>query len=200
MKIIEKFLGKKLKIEEKAFAKVKVKEIMLAMCFIIAGIVLFINENFSEKTIANILGILILLEGIINIRSTIMKESNSLFGPNLLFGIMYIIISIFFFTNIIKLLNYVQIYYGIYLAISGLRQFVLSIKLKGIQEPSFLITFIMAILNVAIGCLLVFYNFQGFTTSELIAIFSILFGILSASNSNLLKNRTKKIISKVDSD
>ena len=200
MSIIDKFVGKNLRKGEKAFNKIRIYEIILSILFIIVGIVIFLNKMISDKTVANILGILIVLEAIINIYSAIMPSSNPLYKPNLLFGILYIIVSVFMFTNIIKFINYLPIYYGAYIIINGLKALLLSINLLRIREESFLVILVMSLLLVAVGNLLLFYPFGSFSSLELVAVFSILIGIINASYSNLLKKRVKKIISKVDSE
>ena len=129
-----------------------------------------------------------------------MPSSNPLYKPNLLFGILYIIVSVFMFTNIIKFINYLPIYYGAYIIINGLKALLLSINLLRIREESFLVILVMSLLLVAVGNLLLFYPFGSFSSLELVAVFSILIGIINASYSNLLKKRVKKIISKVDSE
>ncbi|MBE6160836.1 MAG: hypothetical protein E7158_01260 [Firmicutes bacterium] len=200
MSIIDKFVGKNLKKDEKAFNKIRVYEIVLSILFIIVGVVIFMNKMISDNAVANVLGILIILEAIINIYSAVMPNSNSLYKSNLIFGILYIIVAIFMFTNIIKFINYLPIYYGVYIIINGLKTLLLSVNLLRIKDESFLVILVMSLLIIAVGNLLLFYPFGSFSSLELVAVFSILIGIINASYSNLLKKRAKKIISKVDSE
>lgn len=200
MSIIDKFIGKNLKKAEKSFSKIKVYEIILSVLFIVVGILIFSNKMISDSTISSILGILIVLEAVINIYSAIMPNSNALYKSNIIFGILYIIVAILMFTNLIKFVNYLQIYYSVYIVISGIKMLLLSINLLRIREESFLILLVMSLLTISVGCLLLFYPFGSFSYLELVAVFSILTGIISASSSNLLKKRVKKIISKVDSE
>ena len=56
----------------------------------------------------------------------------------------------------------------------------------------------MGILIVSLGFLLIFYPFESFGVIEIIAIFSILIGLLNINTSNLLRNRVEKFMSKLD--
>ena len=194
MKLIDKLLGSKLKKEQKAFNKIKLLEIVISIIFIIVGIIIFMNKTMSATTISIILGIIVLLESALNIYSFVMSNSNRFFRFNMIFGILYLIISLLLFTNLIKFVNALQIYYSFYLMISGIKLLVLTINLKIIKDESFLIMLAMTILNIALGGLLLFYPFQSFTITEVIAVFTILIGLLNINNSNLLKGRVKKII------
>lgn len=200
MKFFEKFLGTKLKENERAFNKIKLFEILLSLLFILIGIIMILNKTINDSTVGCLLGVLILLEGALNIYSTIMSNSNDLFKANIVFGVLYIIVSILLFTNIIKFLNFLQIYYGAYLTISGVKLIIRAIKLRMIKDESFLIIGAMSLLTIALGLLIIFYPFQSFGVIEIVAIFSILFGILNINNANLMKNRVVKILSKVDSN
>lgn len=191
--MLNKFIGEGLNDQERKYNYIKIGEMALSLVFIIVGII-FMNSIFSDKKIATILGIIILIEGILNVYSKVMKDSNSYFKLNLVFGIIYIIIAILLFTNLIKFVNYIQIYFGIYLAVNGIKQLVTSIKLKLIGDKSFLITLIMSILIISLGILLMFYPFETFGIIETIGIFAILLGLLNINTANLLKNRVSDII------
>lgn len=173
-------------------------EIGLALIFIIFGIILLINKTASDKFIAISLGVIILLESLLNIYSTFMRNSNTMFKTGVVFGIIYLFISVLLFTNFIKFVNYITIYYGVYLIFSGIKQLIDAIRYKIIREGSWLIVLVMGILIVSLGFLLIFYPFESFGVIEIIAIFSILIGLLNINTSNLLRNRVEKFMSKLD--
>jgi uncharacterized membrane protein HdeD (DUF308 family) len=191
--MFDKFLGGKLSKSEKKHNIIKACEMGLALVFVIMGII-FMNVDMSEKTVAVLLGVLVLIDALINIYSTIMGDSNEYFKLNIVFGILYAIVAVLLFTNLIKFVNYIVIYYGIYIALSGIKQILTSIKLKLMGDKSFFITFIMSILIIAMGVLLVFYSYKTFTIFEVVGIYTILIGLLNMNTANLLKNRVKDII------
>ena len=197
-KMINRFLNADLEGEEKKYNNIKLLEILIAIIFINFGIILLLNKTVSDKFISTFLGILILVEAALNIYSAVMSDSNRIFKINILFGIIFILLAIFLFVNPIKFVNYITIYYGTYLIINGIKEFINSIKYKLIKEDSWLIILVMSILTISLGVLMIFYPFESFGIIEIVGIFSILFGLLTINTSNLLRNRVEKFMSKLD--
>lgn len=197
-KMINRFLNADLEGKEKKYNNIKLLEILIAIVFIAFGIILILNKTVSDKFISTFLGILILVEATLNIYSAVMSDSNKIFKINILFGLIFILIAIFLFVNPIKFVNYITIYYGTYLIIKGIKEFINSVKYKLIKEDSWLIILIMSILTVSLGVLMIFYPFESFGIIEIVGIFSILFGLLTINTSNLLRNRVEKFMSKLD--
>lgn len=197
-KMINRFLNADLEGKEKKYNNIKLLEILIAIVFIVFGIILILNKTVSDKFISTFLGILILVEATLNIYSAVMSDSNKIFKINILFGLIFILIAIFLFVNPIKFVNYITIYYGTYLIINGIKEFINSIKYKLIKEDSWLIILIMSILTASLGVLMIFYPFESFGIIEIVGIFSILFGLLTINTSNLLRNRVEKFMSKLD--
>ena len=199
-RVLGRFLNLNLTGKGKKFNEIKLIEIVISVIFIIFGIVSLSNKSMSDNSMAIFLGVLILLKAILNIYSFITPNSNSLFRKNIIFGILYFVIAILFFTNFIKFINYIVIYFGAFLIVAGMKKMATSITLKIVKENSFLIVFMTAILMFALGGLLMFYPFTSFTVIDIISIFAILYGILNISVSNLLRNKVSDFISKVDND
>lgn len=199
-KVVDRFFNSNLSGKNKKYNDIKLLEIVISALFIIFGIILFMNKTVGNSFMAVFLGIIILLKAILNIYSFIMLKSNSLFKMNIVFGMLYFIVSILLFTNFIKFLNYLPIYFGTFLIIEGLKELVTAIKLKLIGEDTFFIILAMSILIITLGGLMIFYPFTSFTILDIISIFSILYGILIINDSNLLRNRVDKFLSKVDND
>ena len=197
-KMINRFLNADLEGKEKKYNNIKLLEILIAIVFIVFGIILILNKTVSDKFISTFLGVLILVEAALNIYSAVMSDSNKIFKINILFGLIFILISIFLFINPIKFVNYITIYYGTYLIINGIKEFINSVKYKLIKEDSWLIILIMSILTASLGVLMIFYQFESFGIIEIVGIFSILFGLLTINTSNLLRNRVEKFMSKLD--
>lgn len=197
-KMINRFLNADLEGKEKKYNNIKLLEILIAIVFIIFGIILILNKTVSDKFISTFLGILILVEATLNIYSAVMSDSNKIFKINILFGLIFILIAIFLFVNPIKFVNYITIYYGTYLIINGIKEFINSIKYKLIKEDSWLIILVISILTTSLGVLMIFYPFESFGIIEIVGIFSILFGLLTINTSNLLRNRVEKFMSKLD--
>ena len=197
-KMINRFLNADLEGEEKKYNNIKLLEILIAIVFIIFGIILLLNKTVSDSFISTFLGVLILVEAALNIYSAVMSDSNRIFKINILFGIIFIVLAIFLFINPIKFVNYITIYYGAYLIINGIKGFINSIKYKLIKEDSWLIILVMSILTISLGVLMIFYPFESFGIIEIVGIFSILFGLLTINTSNLLRNRVEKFMSKLD--
>lgn len=197
-KMINRFLNADLEGKEKKYNNIKLLEILIAIVFIVFGIILILNKTVSDKFISTFLGVLILVEATLNIYSAVMSDSNKIFKINILFGLIFILIAIFLFVNPIKFVNYITIYYGTYLIINGIKEFINSVKYKLIKEDSWLIILIMSILTASLGVLMIFYPFESFGIIEIVGIFSILFGLLTINTSNLLRNRVEKFMSKLD--
>ena len=198
--LINKFLNNNLRGKNKKFNDIKLFEIVLSLMFIIFGIILLLNKTLSDNFITIFLGIIVIIDALINVYSFFAKNSNSLFKVNIVFGILYFLIAVLFFTNFINFLNYLSIYFGSYLIVSGLKDLIISFRLKLVREDSYLIIFVMSLLVIALGVLVVFYPFESFGSIEILSIFAILYGLLNINTSNLLRNRVDKFLSKVDND
>jgi len=199
-KKISRFLNSNLSGKNKKYNDIKLLEIIISLVFIIFGIILLLNKIVSDNFIAIFLGVIILLKAALNIYSFITPNSNSLFRMNIVFGILYLIIAILLFTNFIKFINYIVIYFGAFLIVTGLKSLVNAIRLKLVREESFLIVFVTAVLTIILGGLIIFYPFASFSMIDIISIFSILYGLLNLCSSNLLRNRVDEFLSKVDND
>jgi len=199
-KKISRFLNSNLSGKNKKYNDIKLLEIIISLVFIIFGIILLLNKIVSDNFIAIFLGVIILLKAALNIYSFITPNSNSLFRMNIVFGILYLIIAILLFTNFIKFINYIVIYFGAFLIVTGLKSLVNAIRLKLVREESFLIVFVTAVLTIILGGLIIFYPFASFSMIDIISIFSILYGLLNLCSSNLLRNRVYEFLSKVDND
>ena len=191
--MVDRIIGQGLSGKERKHNIIKLGEMIIALAFIIAGIVLM-NTIMSDKKVAAILGSIILVEGLLNVYSAIMRDSNDYFKLNLVFGILYVVVAILLFTNLIKFVSYIQVYFAAYFVITGIKQLLVSIKLKLMGDKAFLITLIMALMIIVMGGLMVFYTFETFGIIETIAIFAILLGLLNLNTCNLLKNRVEDII------
>ena len=190
----KKFFKPNLNDEQKAFYRIKLYEMVLSLLFVLFGIVLLMNKMMSEKAVAISLGLAILVDGVLNIYSNFMPNNDGNYRIDFVFGILYCISALLLFVNVINFINYIQIYYSAYLVLAGIKYLILAIRLKMISDKSFLIVLSMSILTIALGGLLLFYNYVSFTIYELFAIFSILYGLLNLNTSNLLKNRAAEII------
>lgn len=199
-KKISRFLNSNLSGKNKKYNDIKLLEIIISLVFIIFGIILLLNKIVSDNFIAIFLGVIILLKAALNIYSFVTPNSNSLFRMNIVFGILYLIIAILLFTNFIKFINYIVIYFGAFLIVTGLKSLVNAIRLKLVREESFLIVFVTAVLTIILGGLIIFYPFASFSIIDIISIFSILYGLLNLCSSNLLRNRVDEFLSKVDND
>lgn len=199
-KNVGKFLNLNLSGKNKKYNNIMLLEIVISFLFILFGSILLFNKTTNDNFIAIFLGIIILMEAVLNIYSFIMTNSNSLFKMNVFFSILYFVIAVLLFTNFIKFINYIVIYFGSFLIVTGIKSLINSIKLKVVREESFLIVFVMSILVILLGGLIIFYPFASFGVLETVAIFAILYGILNISTSNLLRNRVDKFLSKVDND
>lgn len=199
-KMVGRFLNVNLSGKNKKYNDIKLLEIIISIVFMIFGIVLLLNKTVSDSFISIFLGIIILLKAGLNIYSFVTPNSNRLFKLNIIFGILYLIIAVLLFTNLIKFINYIIIYFGAFLIIAGLKNLLTAIWLKLIREESFLIVLVMSVLVIALGGLMIFYPFASFTVLDITAIFAILYGLLNINTSNLLRNRVDQFLSKVDND
>ena len=197
---IQRFLFRNLTGKEQKFNTIKLYEIVLAILFIVFGIIFLLNKMASDQSIAIFLGVLVAIDALLNIYSAVTKESNRLFKFNLISAVLYIILAVFFFTNVIGFLNYIAIYFGAYLFIVGLKQIIYAVVLKIVGEASFLIVLIMGLLISSLGGLLIFYPFTSFGTIEIVAIYGILLGLLKMNSANLLRSRVEFFLSELDND
>ncbi len=167
------------------FKTVSIIESILAILFLIAGLIFFTNESISYLLLCIITGILIIGVGISSIYSFIKREEIVLFNLNLIFGIVFIIVGIIsFFVN--YNLNYVC---ASFLIISGLKKIVYSIYLKKFNESSWLFNLVMGILFIALGVITCFTSVDN--TITVVGIDLIGYALLDLTIIILLARRSK---------
>lgn len=197
---LENFLNVSYSGSEMQFNRIMLLEMIVSIITIGVGIFLASDNIINESLIKILLGSIVLLTSIINFISFKKYRNNRLFIFNIVFSILYLIVSILFITNLFNFSNYLCIYSGLYLLISGIKYGYYAYILNRVNEDSFLITCATAIITIILGGLLVFYTFESFGIFEVIGIIFILHSVLNISISNLLRNRICKFISKVDND
>lgn len=199
MYILKKILNpKNLDGENKTMNNIRNFEMLVAILFLILGIVMLINPFISNNVLKVIFGILVLLECGISLFSKIKFNYVSLFKTNIIYSAMLLLIAVCFFFNIFKFLEFLPIYFGSYLILKSIKNIILAFNLKSYKEDYFVIVLVTAIMHLAMGVIVILFPFESFAGLEKIAIFSILVGLLNFNTSYLLREKIVELMSKVD--
>lgn len=197
---LEKFFNVDYDREEMKFNRIMLLEMCLSLLFIIIGVLLFASKISSEGIIRVIIGTFVLAEAIICFISFKSNRNNKLFVFNIIFAVLFMIIALLFYTNLFKFLEFIKIYSSLFFIIAGIKYGYNGIILKSVNEETYLITLTSAIIVFALGGISMFFVFNNYSIYQVLGIFTVLYGMINISISNLLRNRICKFMSKVDND
>lgn len=136
------------------FNKITIAELLLSIIYFVLGIIFFASTNLSNKLVAVIVGIILIINGLVNIFSYIKREDIALFNLNLIFGVVLIAIGILTFT----MSNVLNILLGVFLLLVGIQKINYGLVLRRFNESSWLITLVTGLLFIIISVVSMFTN------------------------------------------
>ena len=179
--MLEKILGE----VKGTFNIITLIELCTSLIYIIVGLIFFTNPYMSDVLVSIIAGIMLIINGGIEIFSFIKKDGVDLYDYNIIYGILLVIIGIvvLFFKNILSILL------GIYFLVSGIQKGNYALILKKFKESSWLLVLVMGICFIVIGVLSLFTNSD--YAVKVCGICLLGYGLINAINIMLLRHRAK---------
>ena len=174
---------------DRLFRKIMWIEIGISCMVVLLGVIfLFWPEN-SIVVMSILFGISILASGILNIYNYFKRKSIPIFRFHLGYGILSIILGILIIVLPFTFSQVITIFIGIWILYLALGKIDLSLRLKKIEESSWLILIVSAILEIFMSILIFINPFSNLMLTQVAGAYFILCGILNCTDAVLTKNR-----------
>ncbi len=149
-------------------AATRTAEIITAICLIVIGLGAGFNYTFKQKI--------------------------RMFDFSLVFGAIALILAALIITNPFALTNFLAVAFGVFLIISGLVKFNFATNFKSLKQPSWVLVLTMGIISVVFGAIVIINPFANLYFTQVIGLFMILYAIIEATYTILLKQRSREFI------
>ena len=136
-----------------------------------------------------VFGILIILLGALNIYAYLKRMEIPIFRYHLIYGVLAILLGILTLINPFAFSQAITLFLGIWVIYIALNKIDLSLRLKKIEEKSWILLFVSAILEIFISILIFVNPFSNLAITQVAGSFLILVGIVNSMNAILTKNR-----------
>ena len=165
------------------FNTVTLIELVMALIYILLGILFFVDSKLSDSLVSIITGIFFIISGCATIFSYFKREM--LFRNNLLFGIFLTILGILslIFQNVLIIIL------AIYFIVSGVKKINYGIILRKFDESCWLINLTMGVLLIIVGITSIFT--RGGELVEALGICLFFYGSINLVETIILRRRSK---------
>lgn len=179
---------------EKTFVKLLWGEIFSSLVLIIVGMIFYFYSEASTIFIGILLGILFIGIGLLQLLAYTKRKKIPLYkfsiyysGLNILLGVLTIL-NPFTFTKVATFMV------GIWLICVAIIKVDHGLRLKLIEEKSWLFLILSSALTLFMGITLLINPFNNLLLTEIIGSFLILYGILDITDALMLKKRAKAFL------
>lgn len=164
----------------KYFKKLSKISMFTSIAFILVGLFLIIKPETTLSIISYILGLIILVNGIMNLIRYFMNQTKgNLFDFGLITGVFLVIIAVIFISNPEFIASIIPLILGIWIFTNGIIKIQFSLNLKNYPNSKWTSSLVISIVSVIFGLFLIFNPFKGavvFTKS--IGIFLVIYAVL----------------------
>lgn len=156
---------------------------------LVLGLLLFFKSSVTLMGISYIFGGLIIAIGVLAIVRFISNNHSDISNQlNIIYGIICIIIGIFFIEKPEIIGSIIPVVMGIGIIISSSLKIQQSFNLKSLNSSYFFWSFVTALLSLICGVVLLFNPFKGAVIiTKVIGIFLVMYAILDICNTIVLK-------------
>lgn len=174
---------------DKLFRKIMWIEIAISTVLVLIGVVFLIWPSISVQVLSILFGIIILASGIMNIYGYIKRKDFPIFKFHLVYGIISVILGILTIINPFTFSQVVTIFIGAWMLYLSIVKIDLSLRLKTINESSWSLLLVSAILEIFMSILIFINPFSNLVVTQVAGAYFILSGILNCTDAVLTKNR-----------
>ena len=174
---------------DRLFRKIMWIEIGISCLIILIGAIFLIWPGISVTVLGVLFGIMIIVSGGLNIYNYFKKREIPLFRFHLAYGVLAILLGILTILNPFVFSQTITIFLGIWILYMALNKIDLSLRLKMIQEKSWALLLVSAILEIFMSILIFVNPFSNLAITQVAGAFLILSGIVNCMNAVLTKNR-----------
>jgi uncharacterized membrane protein HdeD (DUF308 family) len=147
----------------KEFARFWWIPVSIGVLSVIAGVIVLAKPSNSLKTLAVIVGIFILLDGIVELIASFSSSTTNR-GLTALLGVLDVIIGILLIRHPIQGVTVIALLIGIWLVVVGVIRFVVAVEMQGHRTWRF----VVAAIEVIAGIIIVSDPHIGFATLALL--------------------------------
>ena len=174
---------------DRLFRKIMWIEIAISCIIVLLGVVFLFWPGNSIIVMSVLFGISILASGILNIYNYFKRKSIPIFRFHLGYGIIAILLGILTIILPFTFSQIITVFIGIWILYLALNKIDLSLRLKKIDESSWLILLVTAILEIFMSILIFINPFSNLMLTQVAGAYFILCGILNCTDAVLTKNR-----------
>lgn len=188
----EKTLFEKIKI---GFNKMLIGSIILNILFLLFGIIVYSNPRVSLELLGIFLGVYFIIFGLYEIFEFIARDNNPLYGLNILWGILAIIVGLLAIINPFGISTILTFTLGIYLIIISISKIIDAFKLRKYKYDGWALILVISIILLIFGIFIIINPIiSAMEITEVTGIFIILASILEICNSIMLYSKAKDVL------
>lgn len=176
------------------FTKIMWYQIALNAVLILFGIILLLFPEISVTVIGVLFGVIVLVFGGLHIYTSFKRNEISFFQFYFIYGIVGILLGILTFLNPFLFTQVMTIFIGIWLLYMAFIKGEFSLRLKKIQEKSWIILLVSSILEVFMSILIFINPFSNLLIAQVCGAYFILSGLIQCNDAILTKNRAIRFL------
>lgn len=174
---------------DRLFSKIMWMDIALSICLTLVGLIFLVYPDVSVTVIGVIFGLLITILGGVLIYTYLKRREIPLFRFNLIYGILGIILGILTIISPFTFTQVITIFIGIWILYMAIIKIDFAIRLKLLEERSWLFLLVSALLEIFMSILIFINPFSNLIITEIAGAYFVLCGILNCTDAVLTKNR-----------
>lgn len=188
----EKTILEKIKI---GFNKMLIGSIILNVLFLLFGILVYSNPRVSLELLGTFLGVYFIIFGVYAIFEFIARDNNPLYGLNILWGILAVIVGLLAIINPFGISTILTFTLGIYLIIVSISKIIDALKLRKYKYDGWSLILVISIILLIFGIFIIINPIvTTMEITEVAGIFIILASILEICNSIMLYGKAKDVL------
>ena len=174
---------------DRLFSKIMWMDIALSICLTVVGLIFLVYPDVSVTVIGIIFGLLITILGGVLIYTYLKRREIPLFKFNLIYGILGVILGILTIISPFTFTQVITIFIGIWILYMAIIKIDFAIRLKLLEERSWLFLLMSALLEIFMSILIFINPFSNLIITEIAGAYFVLCGILNCTDAVLTKNR-----------
>lgn len=174
---------------DRLFSKIMWMDIALSICLTLVGLIFLVYPDVSVTVIGVIFGLLITVLGGVLIYTYLKRREIPLFRFNLIYGILGVILGIITIISPFTFTQVITIFIGIWILYMAVIKIDFAIRLKLLEERSWLFLLVSALLEIFMSILIFINPFSNLIITEIAGAYFVLCGILNCTDAVLTKNR-----------
>lgn len=174
---------------DRLFSKIMWMDIALSICLTLVGLIFLVYPDVSVTLIGIIFGLLITILGGVLVYTYLKRREIPLFRFNLIYGILGVILGILTIISPFTFTQVITIFIGIWILYMAIIKIDFAIRLKLLEERSWLFLLMSALLEIFMSILIFINPFSNLIITEIAGAYFVLCGILNCTDAVLTKNR-----------